>query len=266
MVAVIIPIYKDKPGDLEIISLNQCLRILKNYPIIFIYPSSINLTYYKDLIRNNQSVFFQEFSDQFFLDISGYNKLLTSVLFYRTFIQYKYVLIYQLDCFVFKDELLHWCQQGYDYIGAPWFELKSTNMETSFLGVGNGGFSLRRVKSHLRALRSFSYLINPNDFWKEVKNNFNWKAVKRLIVNVTVLNNTYHRFNNFPHNEDLFWGKIVTERFPWFKVPDMVTASKFAMELNAPSLFIKNSNQLPFGCHAFEKYTPEFWREFIAAE
>lgn len=39
--------------------------------------------------------------------------------FYRRFGKYKYMLIYQLDAFVFSDKLLDFCEMGYDYIGAP---------------------------------------------------------------------------------------------------------------------------------------------------
>ena len=35
------------------------------------------------------------------------------------------MLIYQLDAYVFKDELLNWANKGYDYIGAPWLPWKN---------------------------------------------------------------------------------------------------------------------------------------------
>ncbi len=38
--------------------------------------------------------------------------------FYKQFLNYEYILIYQLDAFVFKDEL-NYCSQGIDYVGAP---------------------------------------------------------------------------------------------------------------------------------------------------
>jgi hypothetical protein len=57
----------------------------------------------------------------------------------------------------------------------------------------------------------------------------------------------------------------VSDRFKWFKVPDEYTAAKFSMEVKAPILFEKNSNRLPFGCHAWEKYETVFWRNHINA-
>jgi hypothetical protein len=40
--------------------------------------------------------------------------------FYQAFTDFEFMLIYQLDAFVFRDELADWCRSGYEYIGAPW--------------------------------------------------------------------------------------------------------------------------------------------------
>src|SRR5690606_31898493 len=88
---------------------------------------------------------------------------------YRRFVAYEYMLICQTDVFVFRDELLQWCEKDYDYIGAPWIASKQhlltkvlfqiTNFFKSrkkkkstahFFKVGNGGFSLRKVQTMLK--------------------------------------------------------------------------------------------------------------------
>jgi hypothetical protein len=51
-----------------------------------------------------------------------YSQLLMSKEFYELFIEYDYIIIYQLDCFVFKDSLENWLYTGFDYIGAPWVD------------------------------------------------------------------------------------------------------------------------------------------------
>ena len=40
--------------------------------------------------------------------------------FYRRFSDTDYILVCQLDAYIFRDELLSWCKKEYDYIGAPW--------------------------------------------------------------------------------------------------------------------------------------------------
>ncbi len=84
-----------------------------------------------------------------------------------------------------------------------------------------------------------------------------------MLLNLTVRNNTFHLFNNYIWNEDFFWCLVVQKNFKWFKVPALVTASKFSMEANARMLYKSNNNQLPFGCHAWERYDVEFWKPFI---
>ena len=65
-----------------------------------------------------------------------------------------------------RDALDEWCAAGYDFIGAPWLICADTPHITAEK-VGNGGFSLRRVSSFLRVLRSRRYFIEPEDYWRE---------------------------------------------------------------------------------------------------
>ena len=57
------------------------------------------------------------------------------------------MLIYQLDAFVFQDDLAYWCQQNYDYIGAPWLR------DRDFTGL--------RDKVWFRYQTAGSYLVQP---------------------------------------------------------------------------------------------------------
>src|SRR5476651_1552466 len=116
LVAVVIPIYKKKPDSNELMSLKQCLSVLKNYPIIFLGPANLDTTVYQKLCNSTpfKMITFDEF---YFGSIDGYNQLMLSPGFYKSFLDYKFILIYQLDAYVFKDELTYWCNQNYDFIG-----------------------------------------------------------------------------------------------------------------------------------------------------
>jgi len=79
------------------------------------------------------------------LEVSDYNKLLTSIDFWNLFKGNK-ILIYQEDTFIFKsniNDFLEW-----DYIGAPF--PKDHNINKSH--VGNGGLSLRTKKCMIEIL------------------------------------------------------------------------------------------------------------------
>jgi hypothetical protein len=158
----------------------------------------------------------------------------------------------------------------YDYIGAPWKRgWDSAEEDSPFIGVGNGGFCLRKVKSHLRVLKSFSYINKPSFLAKSWFNrNLRHKlsSVPSVVLDLTLRNNTYFLFNNYRGNEDVFWGQVAFENFNWFNVAPIDEAIKFSFELHPHSLFLKNQENLPFGCHGWWKYDFEFWKPFILKE
>lgn len=247
---MIIPIYKSEPGAIELVSLRQCIRVLKNYPIIFIGPYKLVITAYMQICEGQVLFEYIPFGDNYFSGIAGYNKLMLLPEFYKTFISYRYILIHQLDAYVFKDELSFWCRKNFDFIGAPAPEHQNRPGEMQFLSrygkfinginrvfktrhkisnVGNGGFSLRKTKKCYLLLMLLKFKATA------------WGA----------------------NNEDGFfkyWGNLL---YPFFKLPDDETALRFAIEQSPAESFEKLGCQLPFGCHAFEKYEPDFWKHYI---
>jgi hypothetical protein len=257
LVAVVIPIYKNTISKWEKIALNQCFKVLSKYPIICIKPASLKLDkllsgyHFTDLIS---------FDDRYFGNIEGYNRLMLSSDFYSAFLSYKYILLHQLDAFVFKDELQDWCAMDYDYIGAPWLRDKDypdiiKKIKSKFLGfynvrfniqenglpsniqfenkVGNGGFSLRRVQKLHQLACKHSKMIEYYNSQSD------------------------HRFH-----EDVFWSIEVNRKKRELKIPGYKKALQFAFE-NSPERCLKlNNNNLPFGCHAWDKHL-DFWKPFL---
>lgn len=258
-IAIVLPVYKEEITYFEQISLEQGKKILANYQFVFAVPEKLNIDCYD--VRENDVV--ERFNDDYFASIPGYNRLMKSPEFYQRFSKFKYILIYQLDCFVFEDRLLEWCAKGYDFIGAPFVEIE--NNEYKLSSVGNGGLSIRKVASAKRALNSFSYIKTPTEFVKAYpiyKKNivlFPFKFIRAF----TFGNNTYHLFNDCTDNEDHFWGEYVDRNFDWYKVPSPEKALDFAFEVTPKELFTMNNSKLPFGCHAWWKYDLEFWKPHI---
>ncbi|WP_439697070.1 DUF5672 family protein [Mucilaginibacter sp. AW1-7] len=251
---IIIPVYKPEPNENEIRSLRQCCCVLKAHPIIFVAPESLNTAAYNRICSSYRLPFTQvRFEDRFFAGITGYNQLMLSPFFYKAFLGYRFLLIYQLDAFVFKDELSYWCRQNYDFIGAPHLPHENAPEEIRFLqgysrilgrlngifqtnhrisNVGNGGFSLRKTRTCYWLLR-----LLPG----KVKH---WGS----------------------NNEDGFfkyWGNLL---YPLFRLPPDEVALRFSVEQSPQESLKKLGFVLPFGCHAFEKHEPETWRPYITAE
>lgn len=271
-VVIVIPIYKKAINDYEKIALQQCFKILKDYNICFVTYLGLDISEYIVLYQKfgNSKLFIKTFNKSYFESINAYSKLLISKMFYQKFKQFEYMLIYQTDCFVFKNELNFWIDKGYDYIGAPWFDGFENTENTKFAGVGNGGFSLRKISSFIKVLNSFSYITKPKTLLQIFNFQFHIlkfpKRLYNLIVNLTIKNNTFFLLNDYSNNEDLFWSIIVKNNFNWFKIPMEHEASRFCFEVNPAYLFNLNNNNLPFGCHAWQKIDFQFWKYHIEKE
>lgn len=126
----------------EEIALIQCNKVLGRYDIILCSPENISPVF----IGKNWRI--EYFNKDFFVSRKSYSEMMLNPLFYERFVSYDYLLVYQLDAFVFSDQLIRFCNLGYDYIGAPWINGISvhTNSNSKVMYVGNGGFSLRNVK------------------------------------------------------------------------------------------------------------------------
>lgn len=244
-VVVALTVYKPALTILERISAEQCLAILHSHPIIVIAPEGLAIPPPLDRLPS------ERFDRTFFTSISSYSSLMLSREFYQRFLAYRYLLLHQLDAFVFRDELLSWCVHGYDYIGAPWIGELWPNQAVTRQGlpfwirsrlfrflppmdhsVGNGGFSLRRVRTMYRAL---TWLRRTKRAWGG-------------------------------RNEDGFWSIALPECWWWyFRVPTVDEALRFSFEVNPSLCYQQNREKLPFGCHAWEQNEPEFWLPHFAA-
>ena len=251
LVNVLIPVYKPELGRDDRISLSQTCRILADYPLTVVHPEGLDVS---SIAAEFPQLSFHSFPRKFFAGVEGYNRFMLSEDFYEAFSEYEYVLICQLDCYLFKDDLSDWCRKGYDYVGAPW--LKRSVYEFPILKqlihlyshfrhkqgkltqfdrygkVGNGGLSLRKVSSHLQVLRE-----QPEEV--------------RLYAEV---NNRKHLFN-----EDTFWALVPRH----FRYPEWQEAILFSYNKYPELSFRWSGGKVPFGCHGWtkSKYRPFWCRE-----
>lgn len=218
--AVVIPYYHNNLSVTEQISYEQCKKVLHKFLIVFVVPEGF-------------TVEVKEFPDKWdvvemprkYMDgIDSYNQMMLSKEFYKSFESFKYILIYQLDAYVFSDRLLEFCNYEYDYIGAPWiegkFEIQLAKKKLFY--VGNGGFSLRKVAS----------------------------CLQQLSIGVP---------KQLEYNEDMFWASRDAD----FKIAPKEIAWQFAFERPIRTLYQLNGERLPFGCHAWMKYDFDFLKQFF---
>ncbi len=252
LVKIVIPIYKLDLDCNEQKALLQCEKVLNKFPKTIVCPASIS----SNVSEKYSKWEVVSFDDKYFDGINGYNSLMLSKEFYTSFIDFKYILIYQLDAWVFYDRLLYWCKKDYDYIGAPWllkpkyykffpkqflklkaffYKIQGRPFRKIIVGdkVGNGGFSLRKVSSFLKSIEQ-----NENK------------------INYYLMNSKkFHEFN-----EDVYWAT----QNPEFKYPNLNEALLFAIDQYPDLCYKMNGQQLPFGCHGWSKPNKiDFWKQFI---
>ena len=121
-IIVVVPFYKSELTDFEKKSFQNNIQVLGSYQIVVIKPSclKLDLESLRSQFHSVNHVSILDFQDYYFSSTSGYNRLLLSREFYRRFCSSKYILICQLDTYIFSDRLQYWVSKGYDYIGAPW--------------------------------------------------------------------------------------------------------------------------------------------------
>ena len=248
-ISIVIITQKEILSQYEKISFQRAIEVFSSFNKYLIIPETINSPDWID----KDSLTIIKLDPSNFINVKTYSLLLLSDSFYQKFTDSKFILIYQLDCFAFHNNFESFLQ--FDYVGAPWFEsqnhlslamIKTILFRKPFLaiqsilhywmerkkdGVGNGGFSLRRVEKFIEIT------TDP--------------TIKKLIAVWSKQTRPY---------EDLFYSFIVPLFFEKFKIADIQTALTFSFEMYPQKCFKLNHNELPLGCHAWTKHDITFWR------
>ncbi len=232
--AIVVPVYRTGLSPLE----QLCLLRLRHF-----LPSDAYLAAPKGLCLDAYLSLWPElqvkvFDPAYFASVKTYNKLMLDPRFYESFAGgYEWMLIHQLDAFLFHGDLESFCEMPFDYFGAPWLpaQLVHPFIQKGYLlkllgtrvSVGNGGLSLRRLEPTLELLTSS--FAKPQC----------WTA-----------------------NEDGFfayWGLKSRK----FRSCPLDVAARFAFEAQPEALLALNGNTLPFGCHGLPKYSQRFYAKLM---
>jgi hypothetical protein len=254
---VAVPVYRTGLDPYETLSLDRCFQVLGGQHLVMVKPEGLDTS---ALERRWPFRAVEAFAPDYFRSIQGYNRLLLSTGFYQRFQRSEYLLICQLDVFVFRDEISSWVAKGYDYVGAPWLSkspisagLHRLKMELSKLvlgpqdkvyryetrnRVGNGGFSLRKVSTHHRLT------VDMKD------------AIDHYLRN----QGTHH------FHEDIFWSIEPSKKgFP-HHTPSVEEALAFSFDINPGRLYRLAGRRLPMAAHGWYKGAHlRFWAPHVAA-
>ena len=279
---VVIPVYLSDLSGICLASFRQALNVLKKYDITLVTYEELDISKYKEVACCcGKTIQAEYFDKDFFSSVAGYNRLCLSTQFYERFTDYSYMLIYQLDAWVFYDNLEVWCDKGYDYIGPPLFHILNITPPIHTYrceGVGNGGLSLRKVSHCLRVLnsnRKLPYLklgYMARVYYDEERDRKRslilalFISFGKALVRSLGYRNTLHAFlNDNIFNEDAIFSVWAQHSnvVHGVRLPEPIEAAKFAFEVH-PEYLYRITGQMPFGCHAFQKWEYEsFWKKHI---
>jgi hypothetical protein len=265
--AIIVPVYRSELTGDELTSVEQLSKVLERHKIVVVCPDGLELP--KEVNQWETC----RFPVEFFKGIDGYNNLMLSSAFYRRFDRYQDILIHQLDCLVFRDELSKWSAKGFSYIAPPWFGKFWHDPKLGLWRVGNGGFSLRKVSSALsilgikvpagtmraageQAAKSYVDTDNPSNHYRSLLEPTS--SVHAHLITVE------EDLREYPLNEDLFWSFEAPLLDAEFKIPSAKEALPFAFEKAPRWCYRKNWWRLPMGCHAWVKEDRAFWIKHIS--
>ena len=242
-VALVVPAFREPLRPDEEISLRHLRTYLAAYDAYVVLPESLDLE-----LAGLETV---RLDDRHFRTHRAYSRLMQTDELYRRFERYEHILLHQLDCLVFFDDLARWCAAGWDFVGAPWVRRNAAG-ELFLAGVGNGGLSLRRVESFVRVAEAAR---RPHVRAELARRRVN--AVARRIVREP--RRTRQLLRDRYVWEDKFWSNDAPSIAPDFRIPPPQVAVAFAFEAEPRFCFEQNGGRLPFGCHKWQAHDPQFW-------
>jgi hypothetical protein len=282
---IVIPIYRPNLSAAERASVVNTCTVLGRHAVRILCPKGIDLHGQQPDLLAEISTCCCDFDilvldPAWFASTATYNALMLSPFFYRLFQGWRYILIAQIDAWIFADELSRWLEARYSYVGAPWQGLPELppGMFCPAEAVGNGGLSLRRVSDHHGLLSSWRYKWHPVLGLQELfaahlpLHAFRWsqpgRSLLRLINRLRLIvmrllswRNSLAYYSRCGLNEDIIFGLLAARVLPGFRVPGPAIAARFSLDAN-PDFFYQHyiqPGQLPFGCHAWEKSYTLFW-------
>lgn len=228
---IVIPTHKFEPDDLEQLSLKQLDKVIKgDIDICIVRPKNINIDAYNKLFKNSKpSTIILD--DKYFTSFLGYNQMCLDYDFYKPFEDYEYMMIYQTDCWIFRNDIQKFCDMGYDYIGGPIYSAGSkwpSFQYSAYPKVGNGGLSLRKISKMLKLFDRNGYIYNKHkDEWAKQE------------------------------YEDMFLCDVIAREI-YINIPDYKIAEQFSID----SVPFHISTLSPMACHrVFAMY--KYWKTVI---
>lgn len=226
---VVTPIYRSDLSSDDRRALISFREKLSGYSRVAICPKGLDRGPVWEVDRD---IVFEEFDRRCFASWQSYNAFCKRMELYLRFKEYDYILLAQLDAFVFRDELSMWCSRGLDYIGTAWPMNRSWVWHAIVsYGGGGGGFSLRRVSAFIETCDTWGWFL---------------RRTGRLNEDVVFASRLFRTMSSLRRQAGL------TEYL------------RFGFDAEPERCLALNGGMLPFGCHGWTwSNRRDFWEPYI---
>ena len=128
--------------------------------------------------------------------------------------------------------------------------------------------SLYNFNLKLKVNRPSLIVLAPEQYWKTYHAHRSlprrlMNLPKRLLMHSRRFNNARYELDRWQGSEELFLIKRASHYYPDYQVPSVAEALKFAFEILPRHCYELNHHELPFGCHAWERYDKSFWEPYL---
>lgn len=255
---VAVPVHRPHPTPDECFGLQRCGQVLANHPIRIVHPLGLNLDAYKDLLPTAIPL---PVPPGWMSSIRAYNRMMINPAFYHKFIPFSHILVHEPDALVISDQLLYWCRQPFDFIGAPWFEgFDRATPDAPIIGVGNSGFSLINIVAMLDFLNSKQRWISRrfivNDILSKIFLRRSRYSLRFLLDTLGSSGKLAGAHKYVDDQCDLFLAAHAPSSL--LRIADHAAALRFAWEVNPDKCFQLSGYTQPFGIHAWARYRRTF--------
>lgn len=263
-IVIVIPYYKNSINDFEKKSWKSLIKFYPNIPKIGVMPKGVSFP-----IKHPSIIKTEYLDPSYFKSVHATNKYYLNKQFYKRFIVYEYMLLFELDCLIVKDNLSYWLNKNYSYIGAPTVKKSllhfSNRAPRKLKYFCNGGFSLRKISHFINVLESDKFYFLNNYTWRELKRFKRILDFSNLYFKSKKSKNPSQFFARFFYlNEDVFWSyfaKLFDKNFKCPSPSNLQYMANFAIDTGPEFVRTQINEKHPFAYHKLFAYNLKLWQD-----
>ena len=259
-------------------NIDSCfLRAPVNADYFILLPRGVEGTYYLLRYPSAKIYYLSGWLDSY----SGFNLLKASAYFYLLFRSYEWILTFEPDAYLYRSNLESYYLRNVDYWGAPW--IRDEVGKIQWVGVGNGGFSLRRTivfllyfraRKTLKSLLTLTakrecFFLNLITTLHCLAGGISYEALPpKSVGNISLEDGFWSSEAYDTHYRDLLssgiWVLTLIPFLAWrIRKPHPQQAVHFSIETYPRWALGQAHIQLPTGSHALNKYDHELHLELL---